>query len=139
MGGPPLVIVTCGSKGAIAFLKGRDTMITMPPPTTQPNTVDANGKSAPVIDTVGAGDTFMGSTIQGLMGTRAYEFSKDAPLLDQLIRDKTWDETSVAHPRDVLERAALAAAINCSRAGCNPPSSAEVLAAGKALSLSFTK
>jgi fructokinase len=137
--GPPLVIVTCGAKGAIAFLKGRDTEIAMPPPTTQPNTVDANGKSAPVMDTVGAGDTFMGSTIQGLMGTRKYEFSTDAPLLDQLKRGKAWDHASAGHLRDVLERAALAAAINCSRAGCDPPSSAEVTAAGKVLNLAFAK
>lgn len=136
--GPKLVIVTCGAKGAIAFAKGADKEISMPPPGTQPNTVDAAGKSAPVVDTVGAGDTFMGSVIQGLMGTRAYEFTKDAPLLAQLKEGKAWDDGSLAHLRDILERAALAAAINCSRAGCNPPSSAEVLAAGKCLSLAFT-
>jgi len=135
--GPKLVIVTLGAKGAIAFPKGVEKEIPMPPPGSQPNTVDASGKSAPVIDTVGAGDTFMGSVIQGLMGTRTYEFTKDAPLLAQLIQGKNWDDASVAHLRDILERAALAAAINCSRAGCNPPTVEEVLTAGKALSLAF--
>eukprot|EP00931_Biecheleriopsis_adriatica_P007439 TRINITY_DN108718_c0_g1_i1.p1 TRINITY_DN108718_c0_g1~~TRINITY_DN108718_c0_g1_i1.p1 ORF type:complete len:442 (+),score=120.94 TRINITY_DN108718_c0_g1_i1:81-1406(+) len=137
--GPKLVIVTCGSKGAIGFPKDIEQEITMPPPGTQPNTVDASGKSAPVIDTVGAGDTFMGSMIQGLMGTRSYEFSKEAPLLEQLKKGKAWDEASVAHLRDVMERAALAAAINCSRTGCSPPSSKEVLEAGSALGLAFVK
>merc|ERR1712025_1012415 len=99
--------------------------ISMPPPGTQPNTVDADGKSAPVVDTVGAGDTFMGSLIQGFMAARNYEFSSSPPLLEQLVRGKRFDEASLAHLRDLMERAALSAAINCSRAGCNPPSNAE--------------
>merc|ERR1712187_1057741 len=101
--GPKLVIVTQGAKGAIAFPKDVAEPITMPPPGAQPNTVNDKGASAPVIDTVGAGDTFMGSMIQGLMGTRKYEFATEAPLLDQLKRDKPWDEASVAHLRDVME------------------------------------
>lgn len=140
--GPKLVIITLGAKGAMAFapkVGGECAEISMPPPGTQPNTVDAEGKSAPVVDTVGAGDTFMGSLIQGFMSARNYEFSASPPLLEQLVRGKPFDDAALAHLRDLLERAALSAAINCSRPGCNPPSSAETLAAGRALSLEFTK
>ena len=67
-----------------------------------------------LIDTVGAGDTFMATLIAGM---------NDAGLL-------TGDNAvapSVARP--IVERAAIAAAINCERKGCNPPTKSELDAA----------
>jgi fructokinase len=66
-----------------------------------------------VVDTVGAGDTFSGATIQqllhhGLESKTALEQASDQVL------------------RGALEFAAKAAAINCTRAGCNPPTLLEM-------------
>jgi fructokinase len=65
-----------------------------------------------VIDTVGAGDTFWGNCLADwvLHGTRC------EPVLA---------EQRVAH---TLHRALIAAAINCSRAGCVPPTANELMA-----------
>lgn len=137
--GCSLVVVTCGAEGAVAYRKGSGEL-RVTPPGQRPNTIDAEGRSAPVMDTVGAGDTFMGALIQGFNGNRRYEFqSGGALLLEQLLHGKAWDEASTAHLRDVLERAAVAAAINVSRPGCSPPTSEEVLRAGRALQLKFTE
>jgi fructokinase len=74
---------------------------------------------APVIelvDTVGAGDSFLGATLYGLqqrdaLGTNAEE-RLAAVTLDDWI--------------NLLELAARVGAITCSRAGCNPPTLAEL-------------
>lgn len=69
-----------------------------------------------VVDTVGAGDTFWGSC-----------------LADWVLHDTARDLTR-AQERLVgtLERALVAAAINCTRAGCQPPSLAEMADTSKA-------
>ncbi|MEL6436396.1 MAG: PfkB family carbohydrate kinase, partial [Pseudomonadota bacterium] len=69
-----------------------------------------------VVDTVGAGDTLMGSALvwltENALNTREALKSADADQLTEL-----------------LEFATTAAAINCTRAGCNPPTRAEIDAA----------
>ena len=67
-----------------------------------------------LIDTVGAGDTFMGTVLSDLNG---------AGLLTQT----ALSELTPVRLKDLLSRAAKAAALNCRREGCDPPSSAELL------------
>jgi fructokinase len=66
--------------------------------------------SVSVVDTVGAGDTFWGSC-----------------LADWVVHD-TLAKPDVAEQRlaTTLQRALQAAAINCSRTGCQPPTAAEL-------------
>lgn len=95
-----LVVVTLGPEGAIGFAGEQRVQIVAAP-------VD------PLIDTVGAGDTFM------------------ATLLAQLERDGLLGaEDMKAMSAETLERvlktASRAAAINCTRSGCNPPTLAEL-------------
>jgi fructokinase len=95
--GPAVVIVTVGSGGAFALSRaGR---------------VDCASPSVTVADTVGAGDTFMGAFIDGLMSTglcgsrhRDELNGIDADLMKRLLR-----------------RSAFAAAVTVSRVGANPP------------------
>jgi fructokinase len=63
-----------------------------------------------VVDTVGAGDTFWGNC-----------------LADWVIHN-TLHESQVAEQRigTTLQRALQAAAINCSRAGCQPPAAHDI-------------
>lgn len=97
------VIMTRGAEGATLFTPSGDTV----------------SVSAPVIelvDTVGAGDSFLGATLYGLqqrgaLGTNA-ETRLAAVSLDEWI--------------NLLELAARVGAITCSRAGCNPPTAAEL-------------
>jgi len=66
-----------------------------------------------MVDTVGAGDTFMASILAWVLETgRTDRAALNAIDLDGL-------ET-------VMHRAAQAAAINCGRQGCNPPTRAEL-------------
>jgi fructokinase len=72
--------------------------------------------AAPVVDvkdTVGAGDTFWGSC------------------LADWVRHDTLNNNSLAMQRvpETLQRALVAAAINCSRVGCQPPDIATLDAA----------
>jgi fructokinase len=67
-----------------------------------------------LIDTVGAGDTFMGTVLSELNG---------AGLLTQTALSELTQERL----QYFLSKAAKSAAINCGREGCDPPSSAELL------------
>ncbi len=90
-----LLVLTLGSKGAVAFT----------------DTAEIHVNPAPVPDlkdTVGAGDTFMATLIARIM-------ARD--LMDNAALRAAKTETI----RDILEIAAKAAAINCGRVGCNPP------------------
>jgi fructokinase len=66
-----------------------------------------------VVDTVGAGDTFWGSCLADWMASGSHR------------------QPAVAEQRiaQTLQQAVRAAAINCTRAGCQPPTLAEVQAA----------
>ncbi|RYH09301.1 carbohydrate kinase [Tropicimonas sp. IMCC6043] len=69
-----------------------------------------------LVDTVGAGDTFTATLLAGL----AAQDALGPAALERLTRDQL---TALLHC------ASTAAAINCGRAGCNPPSRAELDAA----------
>ena len=103
--GPSLVVVTLGSGGALAVTS--DGILRVP------------AVIAAVVDTVGAGDTFMGTLIDGVIahgaaGAALRGQSSGIPL-DALER--------------VLHRCAEAAAITVSRPGADPPRRAELFAA----------
>lgn len=89
-----LMVLTQGAKGAIARSKISQT------------TVPA-GIASPLVDTVGAGDTFMGT----LLG-QIHQLNLNAHDLAHL---------DVEELTALISRAAKAAAINCQSAGCNPP------------------
>ena len=95
--GPGVVVVTTGAKGCFA-VGGAGTLRVPGVPTT-------------VVDTVGAGDTFMGALIDGLVTTGA---------LGRPIRGNR-AALSEHVLRDVLERCTYAASITVSRSGANPP------------------
>lgn len=130
--GVRLVVITKGPEGAVAFYRqvGSETAVSVSvlPPTKQPNTIDASGKAAPVSDTVGAGDTCMGGLLFGLLGGDGA-----ASLAPQLAAGEAWDDTAAARLTEILQHSVAAAAINCSRPGCDPPTSEEVKVARAAL------
>ena len=77
-------------------------------------TVSSSAKAAPptvnVVDTVGAGDTFWGSC-----------------LADWVLHDTVGnDALAASRAEQTLQRALKAAAINCERVGCQPPSRQEI-------------
>lgn len=89
--GPALVVVTLGPRGAIAFFDGG------------PCSIDAPRVS--IVDTVGAGDSFMAALLSGIL-----------ELGDQPLR--ALSPTAV---QSVIQRAGSAAAITIARRGANPP------------------
>ena len=100
--GPSLVIVTGGGDGATAFTAAGQAAVAPP--------------RVEVVDTVGAGDTLMGSTLAWIaergLRTGNELAALDADALTAMLRFGT-----------------VAAAINCTRAGCKPPTRAEIVAA----------
>jgi fructokinase len=100
--GATLAVMTTGDEGARATITGGVGAAIVPP-------------KVDVVDTVGAGDTFMGALLaalhhRGLLGVGPRE------------RLAGLDEQSLG---EVLRWAAGAAAVTCSRQGCNPPTKAE--------------
>lgn len=97
------VIMTRGADGATLFAPTGDTVSVKAP------VID-------LVDTVGAGDSFLGATLFGLQRLSALGDGAQARLaavtLDEWI--------------NLLELAAQVGAITCSRAGCNPPTLAEL-------------
>jgi len=130
--GARLVVVTKGPEGAVAFYRpadgGATVSVSAVPPTKQPNTIDASGKAAPVVDTVGAGDTCMGGLLFGLMGGGGA-----TSLAPQMAGGAAWDDAAAARLTEILRSAVASAAINCSRPGADPPTSEEVAGALAAL------
>ncbi|MCP2031117.1 fructokinase [Okibacterium sp. HSC-33S16] len=103
--GPALVVITKGSAGALAVTRGFE--------------VRVGSTRTEVIDTVGAGDTFMGALIDGLVAEGAFG-SKARQTLMSLNK---------AHLTGLLNRSGRAAAVTVSRVGANPPTRTELGAA----------
>ncbi|MFI2362622.1 carbohydrate kinase [Promicromonospora sp. NPDC019610] len=101
-GTPALVVVTLGGKGAVAVSDAGEVEVVAP--------------SVEVVDTVGAGDSFMGALIDGLW---------EHDLLGAARRDAL-HAVDVATVRRLLDRCVAVAAITVSRAGANPPRREEV-------------
>lgn len=105
--GPALVVVTRGGAGAYAVSAG----------------LELRRAAVPIdlVDTVGAGDSFTSGLLDGLLR---------ADLIGGARRDAlaTIDEATLG---SVVDAAALIAAITCSRPGADPPTRAEVDAAGR--------
>lgn len=95
-----LLVLTRGPDGISAWVRSHRIDLPVPRPD-------------PLIDTVGAGDTFMATLLVGLGGT-GYIAPKDLTTLPP--------ETAT----QILQRAASAAALNCQREGCNPPTLADL-------------
>ncbi|MEL7975815.1 PfkB family carbohydrate kinase [Isoptericola sp. F-RaC21] len=95
--GPALVVVTLGGSGAAAVTAAGEATVTAP-------RVD-------VVDTVGAGDSFMGALLDGLWS---------AGLLGADRRDALRAITT-AETQSLLAGCAAVAAVTVSRAGANPP------------------
>jgi fructokinase len=95
--GPSLVVLTRGAEGAKAFINGE-------------LVADTTGVTVDVVDTVGAGDTFLAWLIRSIVE----DFQNQIP-------------QSPAEILTMLQQAARAAAITCSRKGCVPPLRSEVL------------
>ena len=90
-----LFILTLGSDGARGFVEAADIHI-------------AAAKTQTIIDTVGAGDTFMASILGWIVET------------GRMTQDDL-RATDVASLESALTKAAKAAAFNCKHSGCNPP------------------
>jgi fructokinase len=103
--GPSIVIVTRGGEGALAVT--RDHAVEVPAPATA------------LVDTVGAGDSFMAATIAAL----------DARSLTGAHRRDALASIDRATLVEVVEFAARCAAVTVSRAGANPPWRDEVATA----------
>ena len=102
--GPAVVVVTLGGDGALALTAaGR---VTVPAP------------QVTVVDTVGAGDTFMGALLDGLI---------QAGLVGADRRDAL-REMPLGLLEQLLVRSAAAAAVTVSRPGADPPTRAELAA-----------
>ncbi|WP_449407143.1 PfkB family carbohydrate kinase [Microbacterium maritypicum] len=101
--GPSVVVVTAGVDGARAYAKGVE--IAVP------------ARAAVVLDTIGAGDTFMGALL-GSLSDRGY-----------LGRGARHDIASISARdlRTAIERAADASAVTVSRAGMDPPYAGELV------------
>lgn len=101
--GPSLVVVTRGGDGAFAVGRGC-------------GAVRREGVEVDVIDTVGAGDSFMSALIAGL---------HLRSLLGAAARDRLAGLGS-ADVAGLLDEAITASAITCSRLGADPPTASEL-------------
>ena len=102
--GPGLVVVTLGSEGALAVRPGVRDVVRRPTP------------AIALVDTVGAGDTFTAGLLHAL-------HRHDALGADPLARLAALTDEALG---EVLVRAARAAALNCTREGCDPPTRDEL-------------
>jgi fructokinase len=96
--GPSMAVVTLGGEGARALVGGE--FVTVP------------SRPVDVVDTVGAGDSFMAALISGLL---------DADLLGGPEGRLALADATPGAVRPALDRAVVVAAITCSRAGADPP------------------
>lgn len=103
--GPAVVLVTRGAEGSLAV--------------TRRETVTVDAPQASVVDTVGAGDSFMSAVLDALAGRERAALG--ALAAEDLAR--------------LLRTASAAAAVTVSRAGANPPDLAELDAAREEFAL----
>jgi fructokinase len=102
--GPAIVVLTRGGEGASAVCAaGR---------------VDVSAPPISVVDTVGAGDSFMSGLIDHLIGADLLGAGRR-----QALREASTDQVEA-----MLRHAVRIAAITCSRAGANPPTRADLTA-----------
>ncbi|WP_323959934.1 carbohydrate kinase [Arthrobacter sp. JZ12] len=104
--GPAVVVVTRGSRGSWAVVERGE--------------CEAPAAAASVVDTVGAGDSFMAALLGALVDRE----------LDGGQRRSELHGLSVEQVQAVLAFAAAAAAVTVSRAGANPPTRDELRARG---------
>lgn len=97
-----LVVVTRGPRGATAFA--------------QAGQVDIPAAAVDVVDTVGAGDSFMGALIDALWSLNLLGANRREQLR----------QISLEQMEQVLARASAVSAVTVSRAGANPPWKAEL-------------
>ena len=95
--GPHALVITDGGDGVTLYRPGK-AALGVPAPRVE------------VVDTVGAGDTFTGALMVALLAAGISGLGS--------VSAETW--------REVLSYAAAAAALNCTRAGANPPTRAEL-------------
>ena len=103
--GPAVMVVTRGVKGAVVGLSITGELTSFDAPLVE------------VVDTVGAGDSFMAGLVSGLL---------DAGLLGGVQGRERLRSASLADIRPAVDRALACAAITVSRAGANPPHRAEI-------------
>lgn len=96
--GPQLVIVTRGGEGAVARTSSGVVCESVPEPVT-------------VVDTVGAGDSFMGAILDAM-----WELGFHGAEARHSLRSLTEEQV-----RTILARATAVSAVTVSRAGANPP------------------
>ncbi len=95
-----LIVLTRGSEGCIARTKSLDLSLTA-------------SLADPLVDTVGAGDTFMATLVSEC-------------LRNGLLTPSDFDALTEDRLAAILTKAGKAAAINCQRQGCNPPTQEEL-------------
>jgi fructokinase len=105
--GPSLVVITLGPAGLVAASR-------------QAGVLRQPGRAVAVVDTVGAGDACMAALLAGLHRRRLLGPDRRAALA-------AMDATTLAA---LADEAVLAAAITCTRPGADPPTAAELRAAG---------
>lgn len=103
--GPGMIVVTRGGEGAVVTLPG----------TSEATSIDA--RKVDVVDTVGAGDSFMSGLLSGLL---------DAGLLGGTTARERLRASNLPDVRPAVERAVATSAITVSRAGADPPTRAEL-------------
>lgn len=101
--GPRAVVLTRGAAGATLLRKGHAPLSVRPP-------------AVPLVDSIGAGDSFGAALLVALL-----EWGVEQAGQLQSLPDAAWQE--------ILRFAATAAALNCKRAGAQPPWRAELAAA----------
>ncbi len=105
--GPGLVVVTRGAKGAVYAVRS----------TTAAEVTSAPARSSTVVDTVGAGDSFMAGLISGLL---------DAGCLGGVDGRARLHAAGIDDVRAAVERGLATAAATVARAGAYAPTRAEV-------------
>lgn len=103
--GPSLIVITRGADGAVLDLPG----------SAEVTSLDAVAVS--VVDTIGAGDSFMAGLLSGLF---------DADLLGGPGARGRLRAVNLADVHSAVARAIAAATVTVSRAGANPPTRAEL-------------